>query len=364
MTRQVSYSMLMRLIIFFSTIILSDVSYAFNPHEKSRNSLVYLKAQGDVYSEDGRIDKVTEIGTGFIVSQDGLVLTTSHLLTDLGDVKPQSVKIDARIAQKNANPWNAVIVDAAVNTELLLLKIPPSREPYSKLRLGNAQKHNDDDSIYTSGFPESITYKKTKGVIEAREGPGGHLWMTSISYTRGLNGSPIYNSKSTVIGVLRGDKSSTQTFMIPIGFADSLLAQVRLREIQRALEDFNSLRSSFSWQGEYEANKDNPNITITYEKLMPGEPHVEYINILAWPMLMENGNRTTLNKAIKILNIPRAGSIGDKGGAFQLDALVSKVNDLKKVYDNIFQIKISIRPKLTNGVVQPSKKIIIPLEEE
>ena len=208
-------------------IIAGDsMAQAQEVHKLIRPSLVYLKATAKGASGTETVVTKETTATGFLVSEDGLVLTVYHLISKLGDVVPQTVRIEARISEKNANPIRAAIVDASINTDLLLLKIPPGAKEYTKVSLGNAQSHDDDDAIYTSGFAKLISYRKQEGKIETREGPGGHLWATGLKFEYGQRGSPIYNAAGEVIGIVEGDKG-TLSYMIPIGFADSLLAQVR-----------------------------------------------------------------------------------------------------------------------------------------
>ena len=105
-----------------------------------RPSLVYLKATAKGASEtETGVTKETN-ATGFVVSDDGLILTVYHLISKLGDVVPETVEIEARIGEKNANLRRATIVDVSINTDLLLLKIPPNINKYTKVTLGVRKK--------------------------------------------------------------------------------------------------------------------------------------------------------------------------------------------------------------------------------
>ncbi len=339
----------------------SPIAQGAEPHEIILSSLVYLEATGKVGSSH-----VESYATGFLVSNDGLVLTTYHLISELGDVDPQSVRIDARIKQKNANVWRAAIVDASINTSLLLLKIPPSSEKYTKVRLGSAQSHNDSDPIYTSGFPKSSsTPRKHDQKIESREGPGGHLWTTGLKFKYGESGSPIYNADGQVIGIVKSDKENQTAYMIPIGFADSLMAQVRLREIQKFLHDFESLRFKMTWSGRLIQASGHSRIVVSYEKMVAGDPQVESVDLLIKPYGIRDGKKELVSE-LRMKELPRTGLLGTTVGVFELSELWGKINILRETldFDEITYLKVKIKPKLTDGTPQESKSIVINYVED
>jgi S1-C subfamily serine protease len=204
-------------------------------HKLIRPSLVYLKATGQVRSGPNASEEVDTFGTGFLVSSDGLVLTTYHLLSELGDFEPRTVRIEARIGDRSENARPAAIVDASINTDLLLLKLPPASDDYTAVSLGTAYDHNDAEDIYTSGFPKSISFITQAGKIQAREGPGGSLWTTNLQFEHGQSGSPVYDDSGKVIGVVKGTEG-TLNYIVPIEFADPLLTQVRLREMKQQIQ--------------------------------------------------------------------------------------------------------------------------------
>ena len=157
---------------FGAVIADSTAVRAQEVHQLIRPSLVFLRAAGQVRSGPNASQEVETFGTGFLVSSDGLVLTAAHLISKLGDVEPNTVRIEARIAEQSANARPAAAVDWSDPTDLLLLKLPPGPDDYVPVSLGSAYDHDDSQDIYTSGFPRSISYRTQDGRVEAREGPG------------------------------------------------------------------------------------------------------------------------------------------------------------------------------------------------
>lgn len=324
-------------------------------HDQIRNKLVYLHAKGQVLSGPNASNFVDSFASGALVSSDGLVLTVYHLISELGDVDPRTVTIEARIAEKTADVRPAAIVDAAINTDLMLLKLSPAANPYPAVALGSAVTHNDSNSIYTSGFPKNLDYRKLEGKVESRSGPGGYLWATSLRFNAGQSGSPVYNDQGEVIGIVKGDMDNIG-FIIPIGYADALLAQIRLREIQDAMKDFDHLRKQFSWSGEIQGSK----ITISYEKSVSGEPHVKSIDLKIRPVGVKEGVEQKMTD-FNLPGVEQTASIGQTGGAFEIPDLKNRIDRYRDEFDfsSISEVEIDIVPTLTDESVLRRKRIVI-----
>ena len=206
-----------------------------SPHDAMRKSLVWLKAEGRG-GEGGEFvgQDVDEQATGVMISSDGLVLTTYHLIGALldKDVDGQTVKISANIADKSDFPrfGNVTIMNAAPLLDLLLLKIPPTSDPFVPATIGSAAKLTTEDTIYTSGFPHSANYTAHSGQLTSKDGPRGYLWTVSLPFLSGQSGSPVYDKNGLVVGIAKGsdDRADNQNYMIPIQFADPLIAHMKL----------------------------------------------------------------------------------------------------------------------------------------
>lgn len=219
--------------------VMPSASVAAEPHDSIRKSLAFIRVSATSTAAGTGGTTVSAEATGFLVSDDGLVLTNYHLLESLGQVAPKSVAFDISIGEKTSQRRPAAVIDGTQLLDLLLLKMPPAPEPYIPVPLGSAYAHPSGDRIFSSGFPKSLSYRTVQGGIEAREGPGGYLWTVDLSFQSGQSGSPVYNADGEVIGVAKGDDAEL-SFMIPIDFADGLIAQVRIQELRhriRRLED-------------------------------------------------------------------------------------------------------------------------------
>jgi S1-C subfamily serine protease len=236
-----------RLILWLSSAIMALIFWSAqasaqeSAHDKIRKSLVYLEASG--LNTNNGTKPVTQ-ATGFLVSNDGFILTTYHLLSELGPVAPESVEIGANVFKKASNPeFVAVPVQAMPEFDLLLLKISASAEPFKPLVLGTLADALSATAVNTSGFPKSANYRPDSGNIGSKDTTSGYLWeVNDMPFDFGQSGSPVYTDDGIVVGVAKGqlDGSPGVNYMIPIQFADSLLATIRLSDMQAQIASLTS----------------------------------------------------------------------------------------------------------------------------
>lgn len=340
-----------------------NVALGQTNHELIKQAAVYLHARGQARSGVSMGQFIDAYATGFLVSEDGLVMTVYHLISELGDVEPETVTIEARVGSKNADKMQAWIIDAKIPTDLMMLRLA-SQGPHPRVTLGSAQGHKEGDTIYSYGFPSKINapYINPKGTIESRFGPGGFLWITGINFTAGESGSPVYDSQGAVIGIAKGTEDG-KGFFIPIGFAESLLARVRLSEIRAAMKDFDLLRTRFEWSGTIRNNFGERMIEISYEKIVLGEPHVKKIEIQIRGIGIKDG---TIEKMPSCCGrvVQRTAKRGVAGGYFELKHEVKAVEELQRIlqYTKLLKLEVEIVPFLTDGTKLRRKTVLIDLE--
>ncbi len=332
-------------------------------HQDTRQSLVRLHARGQVESGPSAGSFVDSYASGFIVSSDGLILTVYHLIGKLGRFIPETVSIDAQIGELTAPVNSAQIIEFALTTDLLLLKIPPGQQPYKEVQLGRALDHDPAKPVFTSGFsaPEDApaAYRAHSDQIQSQSGPGGSLWMTGFQFRSGESGSPVYDEHAQVLGIVKGDAHGVG-YMIPIEFADSLLAQVRLRQLQQAMKDFDLLRRQFDWSGEVVPEGSGKAVSITCEKLVGGKPDVAKIDVNVVVVGIDKEHQNVSLTPFQF-SIPRTAPSGEGGGAFRSTELWTRVENLTKIYEGfkVTELVVDIVPTLSDGQKPFRKRIAI-----
>ena len=99
-------------------------------------------------------------GSGFIVSQDGYILTNNHVVADADHVK---------VTLLDNREFDARVVGRDPATDVAVIKINASR--LTPIPLGNSDTPRIGDWVLAVGNPLTFTFTVTAGIVE-RQGPG------------------------------------------------------------------------------------------------------------------------------------------------------------------------------------------------
>ncbi|ENO91051.1 protease Do [Thauera sp. 28] len=178
------------------------------------------------------------IGSGFIVSQDGYVLTNAHVVAgENADAALSEVTV--RLIDKRE--FKATVVGVDRRTDVALLKIDAQNLP--TLRIGNADDARVGEWVVAMGSPFGFDNTVTAGIIsaKARRLPDETyvpFIQTDVAINPGNSGGPLFNLAGEVIGINSQIYSRSGGFMgisfaIPIDVAmnvkDQLVAHGRVQ---------------------------------------------------------------------------------------------------------------------------------------
>jgi len=152
------------------------------------------------------------MGSGFIISADGYILTNEHVIGS-------ATEINVYLAnQEKSLP--AKVVGSDEELDLAVLKINAAKLPY--LKLGNDNNIRVGEWVIAIGNPYGLDHTVTTGVISAKGRPVQvedrqykNLLQTDASINPGNSGGPLLNLAGEVIGINTAVNSSAQG----IGFA-------------------------------------------------------------------------------------------------------------------------------------------------
>ena len=168
----------------------------------------------------------TGIGTGFIISADGYIVTNQHVIN-----KAEKVTVQLS-GQSDEIP--ARIVGQDYDLDLAVLKIEGT--DYPTLPLGNSDTMRAGDLVIAIGQPFGLDHTVTVGVISAKGRPISiedrdyrNLIQTDAAINPGNSGGPLLNSKGQVIGINTAVNAQAQGigFAIPINTARDVLDELR-----------------------------------------------------------------------------------------------------------------------------------------
>jgi serine protease Do len=168
------------------------------------------------------------MGTGFIISGDGYILTNRHVIDGADTV---TVRLSDR------REFTAKVVGSDEQSDVALLKINATGLP--TLRLGDSNKLRPGQWVVAIGSPFGLDHSVTAGIVSAvgRSNPYADqryvpFIQTDVAINRGNSGGPLLNTRGEVVGINSQIFSNSGGYMgvsfaIPIDVAMSAVKQLK-----------------------------------------------------------------------------------------------------------------------------------------
>jgi len=167
-------------------------------------------------------------GSGFIISEDGYILTNNHVV---GNVDKMTVAL-----QDGRTFANAKVIGTDPDSEVALIKIEGKNFPV--LPLGDSDKMQVGDWVVAIGNPFGLTETVTVGVISAVGRSNVHIAayedfiQTDAAINPGNSGGPLINLDGQAIGINTAIASQSGGYMgigfaIPISMAKTIQEQLK-----------------------------------------------------------------------------------------------------------------------------------------
>ena len=168
------------------------------------------------------------LGSGFIISEDGYIITNNHVVAGMDDVK---VKISIPGDQSE---YKAVVKGSDEKLDLALLKIE-AREKLPFAPLGDSDRIEVGEWAMAIGNPFGLSQTVTAGIISATgrvigSGPYDDYIQTDASINPGNSGGPLFNLNGEVIGIntaIIAGGGGGIGFAIPVNLAKGVVDQLR-----------------------------------------------------------------------------------------------------------------------------------------
>ncbi len=165
------------------------------------------------------------LGSGFIISSNGLVLTNAHVVREAKDV---TVKLSDR------REFNAKVLGIDTTTDIAVLKIDAHDLPI--VRLGDPKGLEVGDPVLAIGAPYGLEQTATQGIVSAkgRSLPGDAVVpfiQTDAAVNPGNSGGPLFDGTGSVVGInaqiySRSGGFQGVSFAIPIDVALKVEKQI------------------------------------------------------------------------------------------------------------------------------------------
>jgi len=165
------------------------------------------------------------MGSGFIISSDGLILTNAHVVREAKEV---TVKMSDR------REFTAKVLGVDTTTDVAVLRIDAKDLPV--VRLGKASTLEVGDPVLAIGAPFGLEETATQGIVSAkgRSLPGGSVVpfiQTDAAVNPGNSGGPLFDGNGAVVGInaqiySRSGGFQGVSFAIPIDVALKVKDQI------------------------------------------------------------------------------------------------------------------------------------------
>jgi serine protease Do len=176
-------------------------------------------------SPDGGFES-NSLGSGFIISNDGYVITNHHVVKDADEIV---VRLSDR------REFTAEVIGTDARTDVALLKIDAKDLPV--LELGSSADLKVGEWVVAIGSPFSFDHSVTAGIVSAkrRSLPSEQyvpFLQTDVAINPGNSGGPLFNLDGKVVGINSQIYSRTGGFMgvsfaIPIDVAMDVVEQLK-----------------------------------------------------------------------------------------------------------------------------------------
>jgi serine protease Do len=167
------------------------------------------------------------LGSGFIISADGYVMTNAHVIEGADEI---TVKLTDK------REYKAKVIGADKRTDVALIKIEPSA-PLPAVKFGSPERLRVGEWVVAIGSPFGFDNTVTAGIVSAkgRSLPQENFVpfiQTDVAINPGNSGGPLFNMRGEVVGVNSQIYSRTGGFMglsfaIPIDVALDIQKQLK-----------------------------------------------------------------------------------------------------------------------------------------
>jgi serine protease Do len=164
------------------------------------------------------------LGSGFIITKDGYIVTNNHVVENASDIK---------VSLSDKEEFDAKVIGRDPKTDLALIKIEAKKDLLTA-PLGDSSKLRVGEWVIAIGNPFGLGHTVTAGIVSAKgrtigAGPYDDFIQTDASINPGNSGGPLFNMNGEVVGLNTAIVASGQGigFATPINVAKEVLTPLR-----------------------------------------------------------------------------------------------------------------------------------------
>jgi serine protease Do len=188
-------------------------------YDQNVNSTVGITISAKMNSRYGYGYTYEASGSGFIISNDGYILTNYHVISGYDKVT---------VATYDQETYDATVIGYDESSDIAVLKI--EADDLKPVTLGDSSKLRVGDTVFAIGNPlGELTFSLTKGIVSAlsrnistESGNSMSLIQTDCAINSGNSGGALFNDRGEVVGITNAKFSasgSMEAEIDNIGFA-------------------------------------------------------------------------------------------------------------------------------------------------
>ena len=193
------------------------------------NSTVSINCSATSTNVFGQTTQSASSGSGFIITQDGYVVTNHHVVAGASSIK---------VTLYNGDTYDAALIGSDSDYDVAVLKI--SAEGLQPVTLGDSADVNVGDYVLAIGNPlGELTFSMSQGIVSSCnrainvDGTPFNMIQVDCSINPGNSGGPLMNLYGEVVGIVSAKYSTYSTttveglgFAIPISDVKSIITDI------------------------------------------------------------------------------------------------------------------------------------------
>jgi S1-C subfamily serine protease len=201
--------------------------------------MVLAEFVGTGTDQFGQTQSGQALGTGFVVDNEGYILTNAHVVDESGQ-RADSVTVVFNKGGSETQRVAGTLVGVDVGSDVAVIKVDPSKVDLKPLPLGDSDKVVVGEPVVAIGNPLGYDFSITSGIVSATgrslKAPNGQTIpngiQTDAAINQGNSGGPLIDNSGRVIGINEqiassGGGNDGLGFAVPINTAIRSLEQLK-----------------------------------------------------------------------------------------------------------------------------------------